>query len=294
VAALGSVFYGGADFSGGLAAKRSSALVVTCFSGFAAIAVLVAGLPFVHGVLRTSDLLWGAAAGACGGVSAALIYRALAIGPVSIASPVLCVTGIAFPVLVALLLGERPGALAIMGIGLATLSIVLLAQVGEEQLPVVPPGSEGASGGSTAASPSVRHHVRRVLIASIAAGLGAGLFLVLIGRIQQGAGLWPLIGARVVAIVLLAGWLLSRRQTIVPPPGSRVLSLAAGAFDSFANLSFVWAVQRGSLALVAALVSLSPATAVLLARGILHERWSVPQRVGLAMALLAGVLISIG
>jgi drug/metabolite transporter (DMT)-like permease len=268
--------------------------------------VLLFGLPFVHGVPTTADLLWGAGAGATGSVSAALIYRALAIGPVSIASPVLCVTGLVFPVLVGVLLGERPSAIAITGIALAAFSIVLLAQVGEEHLPVLPPGGEGASdamdphaapdAGSTPATSAATasHRIRRVLIASISAGLGAGLFLVLIGRVQQGSGLWPLIGARVVAIVLLAAWLLARGRSIAPPLGTRRLSLAAGAFDSFANVSFVWAVQRGSLALVAALVSLSPATAVLLARGILHERWSVPQRIGLGVALLSGVLISIG
>ena len=154
-------------------------------------------------------------------------------------------------------------------------------------MPIVPPGGEGAAPAGEIAV--ARRSLRPVLVTSISAGLGAGLFLVLIGRIQAGAGLWPLIGARVVA-----SWLLARGQSLVPPRGTRRLSLVAGALDSVANLSFVWSVQRGSLALVAALVSLSPATSVLLARAVLHERWSVPQRYGLAMALVAGVLISLG
>jgi uncharacterized membrane protein len=269
--------------------------------------VLLVGLPFVHGVPTTADLLWGAGAGATGSVSAALIYRALAIGPGQHRLTGVVRDRTRVPRAGRLCCSASARARSRSPVSRSPRSrFVLLAQVGEEHLPVLPPGGEGASdamdphaapdAGSTPATSAATasHRIRRVLIASISAGLGAGLFLVLIGRVQQGSGLWPLIGARVVAIVLLAAWLLARGRSIAPPLGTRRLSLAAGAFDSFANVSFVWAVQRGSLALVAALVSLSPATAVLLARGILHERWSVPQRIGLGVALLSGVLISIG
>ena len=43
LAGLGSVLYGGADFCGGFAARRSSALAVTFLSGFAGLAVLFLG-----------------------------------------------------------------------------------------------------------------------------------------------------------------------------------------------------------------------------------------------------------
>ncbi|NOT33284.1 MAG: EamA family transporter, partial [Candidatus Eisenbacteria bacterium] len=84
------------------------------------------------------------------------------------------------------------------------------------------------------------------------------------------------------------------RIAIAAARAARGWSLGAGALDSSANAAFWFAVQGGSLAIVSALVNLAPATSVLLARAFLGERWSVPQRFGLAMALAAGLMISLG
>lgn len=273
IAAFGSVFYGGADFYGGLAARRATALAVTFLSGFAAMAVLFLGMPFVAGVTRPADLAWGAAAGAFGGFGAMLIYRALAIGPVSVASPVLSITGLALPVLVGYALGERPALIAVVGLFLAPLSIVLLAQDG---------------GRDPAQSPS------RVLGPALLAGAVVGFFLVFMGRIESGANLWPMVAARVVGILVLLAVILARSESPWPAPAARGMSLLAGTLDSLANLAFVFAVQRASLALVSALVSLSPATAALLAKFILGERWSLAQKGGLLLALASGACISLG
>jgi drug/metabolite transporter (DMT)-like permease len=270
---LGSLFYGGADFCGGVAARRAPALAVTFLSGFGALAVLFAGIPFVAGVTRPSDLGWGVAAGAFGGLGAMLIYRALAIGPMSVASPVLSVTGLALPVVVGYALGERPSIGAIAGLLIAPLSIVLLGRTAER---------------------GTGHDPRRVLGPALTAGAVVGFFLVFMGRIESGASLWPLIVARLAGLVVLLAVLGMRRESPWPVAAARALSGLTGALDSCANLAFVWAAQRGSLALVSALVSLSPATAVLLARFILGERWSASQKIGLLLALVAGTLISFG
>lgn len=276
LAGLGSVFFGAGDFTGGLAARRGPAAPVTLLSGFAALAILFAGMPLLTGVVRAHDLAWAAVGGAFGGVGAMLIYRALAIGPVSVASPVLCIVGLVLPVLVGIGLGERPSALAILGLLLAPLSIVLLAQTG------------------AGLTDDERARVRRVLGPAISAGLAAGGFLTCMGRIQPGAGLWPLVLGRGIGMAVLALALLVGRRALAPPRAAWPLALATGAIDSLANVAYVAAVQRGSMSLVAALVSLGPATTVLLARFVLHERWSAPQRAGLVAALAAGVLISLG
>ena len=276
VAALGSVLYGSADFFGGLAAKRVSAAVVSFFSSLAGLAVLLVGLPFTPGAPHSSDLLWGVAAGASGALGATLIYRALAIGPMSVASPVLCIVALCLPVIVGFALGERPLPIALIGIALAPIAVALLAQSGS------PEDAPGRTAG------------RRVLWPAILAGLAAGFFLVLIARVRIGSGLLPLIVSRCTALTALGLWLAIRRESAIPSAPVRTVTLSAGALDSLSTIAYVAAVQRGSLAVVSVLVSLAPATSVLLARAVLAERWSVPQRWGLALALGAGVCLSLG
>jgi drug/metabolite transporter (DMT)-like permease len=286
VAALASVFYGSADFFGGLAARREHAMVVTLAATLAGLPVLAIGLFFFRGHPVATDYAWGVAAGISGGAAAAFIFRALAIGPVSVASPVLALTGMSLPVLVGLLLGERPGPLALAGIGLAVLAIPLLSAHGE---------TEATTAGATSSEESLpRRRVARVLVPALTAGALAGGFLVCVGRIGPGAGLAPLVLARVVSLVLFAGALMIRRAPLWPVAAVRGSALGSGLLDACANTAYFLAVGRGSLALVAALVSLAPATTVLLARAIFGERWSVPQRAGLALALAAGVCISVG
>lgn len=279
LAALGSLLYGGADFCGGLAARRSTALAVTFLAGFSALAILFAGFPFSPGVTRPSDLGWGMAGGAFGAIGAMLAYRALALGPMSVASPIFSITGLALPVVVGIGLGDRPSALALVGLALAPLSIVALAQ-----------------GGHPEHAPHTGHPAdpRRAVVPSLIAGSVLGFFLVFYGRIESGASLWPLIAARLTGIACLGTVLVARRLPLLPAATDRRMALLTGGLDSLANLAYVVAVQRGSLALVAALVSLAPATSVLLARGLLGERWTSLQVAGLVLALTSGVCISFG
>ena len=276
IAALSSTLWGGADLLGGLAARRAPAPLVAGLSGITALAILGIGMPFMPGAPTPADLAWGAAAGTCGAAGATLMYKALALGPMSLASPVFSLIGLCVPVLFGLAAGERPTTIAWLGVALAALAIPLLSTTGEG------PGH------------FPRAHVRRTLAVSIAAGLVIGWFLVFVARIGATAGLLPLAFARGVAMALIGGWYLVRRQSLVPAAPARVPALAAGALDSTANVTFLIAVHMAPLVLVSALVSLAPATTVLVARFALHERWTRMQGAGLLLALAAGACISLG
>src|SRR4029079_8778704 len=93
VALLSSVFYGGADFYGGLAARRVNAMVAPFVATLAGLPVVILGLWIFRAHPLPADYAWGAAAGVSGGAAAAFIFYAIAIGPVSVASPVLALTG---------------------------------------------------------------------------------------------------------------------------------------------------------------------------------------------------------
>jgi len=276
LAALASVMYGSADFLGGRAACRASALTVTFVSGAAGLASLGAAMLFLHGAARPLDFAWGAAAGLSGGIGIALLYRAFAIGPVSLAAPVISLAALAVPVLASVLLGERPSALALVGIALAACAFPLLSATGEAGV-----------AGSEAVPP------RRAVFVALAAGALVGGFLVLMGRVSRGAGLGPLLAARLVTVLLFGALVALRRESLWPATAARS-TLVAGVLDSFANVLYFVAVHRGTLAMVGTIISLSPATTVLLARTVLSERWTVPQRAGLAFAAAAIVCVSLG
>src|SRR2546430_10220300 len=123
-----SLFWGLADFGGGLQSRRFpviSVLLVSQAVGLAGIAIIVAlsGEP-----APSLGDLWPAAAGGAGGLLAlSAFYRALAIGTMSIVAPI-SATGSAVPVIVGLASGERPGALQLVGIVAAGVGVVLASR----------------------------------------------------------------------------------------------------------------------------------------------------------------------
>src|SRR6267154_5216163 len=120
VALLSAVFYGTADFLGGLAARRAAALSTTVVAQGIGLVLVALAMPlFPAEPPSLVGGLWGVGAGATGGMGVALLYYGLAVGRVSVVAPVTAVCSITIPVVVAMALGERPGSLAISGIALA-------------------------------------------------------------------------------------------------------------------------------------------------------------------------------
>ncbi len=274
-AVLSSVVFGTADFLGGIAARRASTLTVTFASGAAGLLSLCVAALFIRGVALPQDYAWGSLGGLCGGLGVALLYRALAIGPVSVAAPVVSLVALTLPIIVGVALGERPSLLACIGMALAAGSFPLISNTGRRE---------------DASDPRAR---RSMIVMSLMSGALVGGFLVCIGRVSDSAGLAPLFAARMTTVVVFAAILLVRRET--PWPRGVVLpTLAAGVLDSFANVAYFIAVQSGPLAIVGTIVSLAPAATVLLARIVLRERWTAPQRVGLAFAGAAIACVSLG
>jgi drug/metabolite transporter (DMT)-like permease len=278
VLALASAFvYGAADFLGGLTARRAGTIAVVLVSQGTGLALLGLTLPLLPGSSpKDSDWIWSGVAGLTGGVGVALLYRALAVGTMAIVAPVTAVCAVALPVLVAVALGERPGARATAGIALAIGAIILVSQ------------QETASEAATGSSGSRRTSGLRLALAS---GVAIGLFFLSLARTSADAGLWPMLVARVVSVTLFAAFVLIRRQSVRMPRSVAVIVLIGGGLDMLANVLYLLASRLGPLSVVVTLSSLYPASTVLLARVVLGERLSGRQTIGICCALVAVVLI---
>ena len=117
LAFFSAIVYGCADFCGGKATRRAAATTVTCSSQLVGLAVLAVGVALVPADGPSLRVLgFGALGGLGGAVGIMLLYHGLAVGTMSIVSPVTAVTAAAVPLLTGtVLLGERPGALALAG-----------------------------------------------------------------------------------------------------------------------------------------------------------------------------------
>src|SRR5438477_12688709 len=89
-----SFIWGTADFSGGVASRRGPVFGVVIFSELVgAVFMALLALIFREALPPTSDLLWGAAAGASGGIGVAALYASLARGQMGINAPIIAVIG---------------------------------------------------------------------------------------------------------------------------------------------------------------------------------------------------------
>jgi drug/metabolite transporter (DMT)-like permease len=289
--------FGFADFLGGLASRRAHPLVVAALSQAAGLAVLAVVLPLA-GVMPTATAMWfGGVAGIAGAGGLIFYFRALAIGPMGVTAPLAAVVGAALPVGVGVAMGERPGPLAFVGIALGIAAVALASRPGPtaDGTPVdvgagAPDGLRaGAPDGLRAGAPD---GLRAGLTAAVLAGVAFGVFFVTLDAAPDDGGLWPLLGARITGIVLLAG-LLGRHRPALPDPRGIGIGLVSGLLDMTANVLFLLATQTGMLALVAVLTSLYPVGIVLLARAVLRERLGRVQWLGVAAAVGATILIAL-
>ena len=219
--------------------------------------------------------LWmvaGVVAGLAGLVGLSAVYQGMAIGVISVVSTI-AATGPVVPILVGLILGERPTWLQFLGMALALGGIALLAV---DRRP----------------TQSGRHLLPGVGLALVAA-LAFGLFLVAIRYASRPDPVWGVLATRtgsVAALLLLAGAFRSRIK--VARPDLPAL-FAIGVLDVSADVFFAFATTLGLLSVVSILSSLYPVSTVILARFVLNERMAPSQQAGIGLAFAGVLLISL-
>jgi drug/metabolite transporter (DMT)-like permease len=268
--ALGSsVVWGCADYMGGIFSRRLPLAAVTLVSqatGFVGLLIWLGASGF-H--LDGRAFGFGLLAGLGGGAGLALFYRALAVGTMSVVSPVAACSALV-PFGLALAGGERPSVLVLIG-AVVALGGAVLASADEHRA-----GDAGR---------------RRGALLAIAAAFALGLFIYFLGRGgQHGETLSALFGARVGSLALLVTWALVTRAPVRVDRGAIPGLALLGILDVTANGLFVLASARGYLSIVAVLGSLYPIVTVLAAYAFLGERITTLQRAGVVLAL-AGVAV---
>ncbi|MEU2713087.1 DMT family transporter [Streptomyces sp. NPDC007205] len=276
-----SLLFGLADFGGGLLTRRTPALTVVVVSQAIATAVLGVIVLAAGGWSETGPRLWFAvAAGLVSPVGILAFYKALALGPMGVVSP-LATLSVAVPIGVGLVLGERPGLLQVAGIAVAVTGVVLAAG----------PQRGGAS------------VQRRVILLTLVSALGFGSVFALLTEASTGvAGLFLALFVQRLLSTAVGGAALAvsvrRGATAVPEGGLTSASLPGlalvGVADVAANGTYAIAAQHGPVTVAAVLASLYPVVTALAARGFLSERLRAIQAAGAGLALVGTLLLATG
>lgn len=271
VAAL--LLWGTSDFAGGYGSRRANAFVLTAFSHLCALGLMTAIAFAQHGAFPSrAGMVWAVVAGAVGGFSLAVFYRALAQGQMGLTAPISALLGAAIPTLVDIAVEGRPSAWTMGGFVLAIVAIWLITR------------PEAGSAGSG--------QLRGAITAALA-GVGFATFYLCIHQ-ADGAPAWVAAVSRVGSLTATAVAVGAMRAPLGLERKAVGLGIVAGFFDITASALFIEASQHGRLDEAVVITSLYPAVTVLWARFVLKEHFSRWRLVGLLAALAAVPLIAGG
>ena len=293
VGVVSALVFGAADFLGGLAAKRIAAVRVTAITGAVGLTVMLALLPLLGGAFSPEAALLGALSGVTGSIAIVLLYACLAIGPMSILSPLTAVVSAIVPLTAGLIRGESLSTIGYIAIGIALVAVVLVG--------FVPAKADGPSPTRwarlrSASEGAVRPSLKGILMA-IGSGAMIGAFLIIIDLTPADSGLIPLVFNRatsslimfaVVGVLLLTG----RGGSGGWRPGL-ALAIACGVVDAVANAGLLLGLRLGELSIVSVLTALYPAGTIILAAIVLRERIAIVQYAGLALAITAAAMLAL-
>ena len=285
---LTAITYGSADFFAAIASRKVRVVVVTAVASLSGLIVLLLLLPLMGGIFSEQAIFWGLMGGFSSVVALLALYASLALGPISIISPLGALVSAIVPAAIGVsLLGESFSILGWVAIALALIAVVLVG--------FVPPSSD--------ASKEVLMPKPRAIVLAIIAGAGIGVAVTSLARSPADSGIAPIIVMRTTAalllgLVVLFGVLRGKKAAAEgnhEPLTSRVwlTVAAAGVLDAGANIFFTLASRSGTLTVVGVLTALYPLGTILLARLVLKEHVANTQKVGIAISLTASLLLAL-
>ena len=268
-AILSAASWGGGDFSGGQAARKSHQYQVLILASLSGIVVLV-----ICALVRGENLpsgrsfFWGALAGAAGALGMAALYKALSMGNTASVAPTSAITCAILPVAFGMVTAGLSSSPQLAGFGLAFVGIWLLSR-----------------------SPTRGDKIfRQGLVLACLSGIGFGGFFIFISLVEKGQVFTPILVARTVTLGI-AIIMLRLNHLRLPALTANPLAILAGVLDTGGNIFYLLATQFTRLDIAALLASFYPASTVILAATILKEKVTPAQLAGMLVCLLALVLI---
>ena len=274
-----SMVYGFADFFGALGSKHIKPVVVTFWSGLSGLALLLTASLFMGADFNQSSILCGVIGGIASAFAMTCLYAALAIGPISILSPLSAVVMAIVPMIIGFAQGDRFSLWGWLALGAILVAVVLVGFV---------PGED------------VRLPSLKGLLLGIGAGIGMGAVLLALAAAPKDSGLASPAILRAVSASLLGIFMLvtirrSRAEAAASKASIRIwlAVMVTGFLDSSANVFFTIASREGSLSVVSVLTALYPAGTIILARIFLKEKIARSQMFGIVLALGASAVLAI-
>ncbi len=269
-----AAIWGAGDFTGGLASRKTGAYQAVIYGEIiGSIIILVVALTSQQSVPAWSIWVLSMVAGAFGTTGLLLLYHSMTKGLMSIATPVSALLAAVLPVVIGSFTESPATWLTFIGFGFALTAVWLISQ-----------SEEGVK--------DLLSHITDLRL-PLLAGVGFGLYFVLIHSATRTATFWPMAASRMGGILILTLYMTVRRETWGVEKSAWRLILLNGILDIGGNLFYVLAGQTGRLDISAVLSSLYPGSTVILAWFFLKERISRTQWIGIIAAMIAIILFTL-
>jgi uncharacterized membrane protein len=272
---LGSALgWGAADFTGGLAARRTGAYRAVLYGEAVGLVFIIAALFGSRESLPDlAPLAMAGFAGAIGTTGLLLLFHAMETGKMSIATPVSALMAATLPVLAGTLMQGFPGLWTFLGFALSLSAIWLISR------------EEGNNS-------HILTHISELRL-PLLAGIGFGTYFILVHEAAQQSTYWTMFASRIGGVLVMVLFMLARRKEWSVSREAWPFILLNGFLDIAGNAFYIFASQAGRLDVAAVLSSLYPGSTVILAALILKERVSRSQSIGILLALTAIVFLTL-
>jgi len=275
LALFSSLLWGTADFFGGKLTKKYKSLAVTGVSQsfgllFGLVIMLITSSWFAPTLSWSNYFLPGVFAGTLGFIGLVAFYAGLATGRMGVVSPISSLSAL-IPLTVAFINGEKPSVVQLTGMAVALI------------------------GAFCASGPEIKDGISiRPLVYAVIAAFGFGGAITFIAQGSKSSAIMTMTTMRfttfIIALVLFAKYKTAGGFSKKDIP----ILIGIGGADFFGNLLLGVATTKGLVSLAVVLGSLFPIVTALLAYKLLHERLHKLQYLGIGIAILGVVIISLG